>query len=205
MRDVNLDWPPTDAAAPRPVPPRAAGPAELLRLKSEYLVPCVYHFYRRPPQICAGVGSYVIDQDDRWYLDCVSGVTVMSAGHCNPAIIEPAIEQIRTLQHTTSIFLTEPVLRLAERLATITPGGGVLRRSFFCASGSEAVEAALLVAALHTGRREVIAMTGGLHGRTRWAMNATGLPAWRTDPFPLDTVHHVPFGDASALANVLHA
>jgi 4-aminobutyrate aminotransferase/4-aminobutyrate aminotransferase/(S)-3-amino-2-methylpropionate transaminase len=128
----------------------------------------------------------------------------MSAGHCNPAIIEPAVEQIRTLQHTTSIYLTEPVLRLAERLATITPGGGgALRRSFFCASGSEAVEAALLVAVLHTGRPEVIALTGGLHGRTRWAMNATGLPAWRTDPFPLDTVHHVPFGDARALADAL--
>jgi acetylornithine/succinyldiaminopimelate/putrescine aminotransferase len=145
----------------------------------------------------------MIGHDGRRYLDCFAGVTVMSAGHCNPEIIEPAIEQIRTLQHTTSIYLTEPVLRLAERLATITPGGGVLRRSFFCASGSEAVEAALLVAALHTGRSEVIAMTGGLHGRTRWAINATGLPAWRTDPFPLETVHHVSFGDASALADVL--
>ena len=180
-----------------------AGPQELLRLKAQYLVPCVHHFYRNPPQVCAADGSYLIDHAGRRYLDCFSGVTVMSAGHCNPEIIEPAIDQIRTLQHTTSIYLTEPVLRLAERLATITPGGGALRRSFFCASGSEAVESALLMAALHTGRREVVAMRGGLHGRTKWAINATGLPAWRTDPFPLDTVHHVPFGDVKALAEVL--
>jgi 4-aminobutyrate aminotransferase/4-aminobutyrate aminotransferase/(S)-3-amino-2-methylpropionate transaminase len=76
-------------------------------------------------------------------------------------------------------------------------------RSFFCASGSEAVEGALLTAALHTGRHEVVAMTNGLHGRTKWAINATGLPMWRTDPAPLDTVHHVPFGDADALRVLL--
>jgi 4-aminobutyrate aminotransferase/4-aminobutyrate aminotransferase/(S)-3-amino-2-methylpropionate transaminase len=181
----------------------SCSPDELLRLKREFLVPCVYHFYRNPPHICAAHSSYLIGHDERRYLDCFTGVTVMSAGHCNPEIIEPAIEQIRTLQHTTSIYLTEPVLRLAQKLSSITPGGGCLRRSFFCASGSEAVEAALLVASLHTGRREIVAMTGSLHGRTKWAINATALAAWRTDPFPLETVHHVPFGDIAALADVL--
>lgn len=176
----------------------AAGPGELLRLKSEYLVPCVHHFYARPPQIVAGSGCHLIDHTGRRYLDCFTGVTVMSAGHGNAAISEAAIEQIRTLQHTTSIYLTEPVLRLAEKLAEIAPGD--LRRSFFTASGTEAVEGALLTAALHTGRRRVIAMENGLHGRTRWAMNVTGAPMWRTDPFPIEGVDHVPFGDLAALA-----
>lgn len=184
-------------------PPAASGPQELLRLKREYLVPCVYHFYKDPPQITSGEGPYLFDHDGRRYLDCLTGVTVMSAGHCNPEIIEPAIEQIRTLQHTTSIFLTEPVLRLAETLARITPGD--LKRSFFCASGSEAMEGAMLLATLHTRRRQIIAMTDGLHGRTKGAMSATGLPMWRTDPFPLDTVHHVPFGDIDALRAALEA
>jgi 4-aminobutyrate aminotransferase-like enzyme len=177
--------------------PPASGPAELLRLKSQYLIPCVYHFYKDPPQIVAGEGSYLIDHTGRRYLDFYSGVTVMSAGHCNPAIIEPAIDQIRRLQHTTSIYLTEPVLRLAEMLAQIAPGD--LGRSFFCASGSEAIEGALLAAALHTRRGGIVATTDSLHGRTRWAMNATGLEMWRTDPFPLPGVHRVPFGDAPAL------
>jgi 4-aminobutyrate aminotransferase/4-aminobutyrate aminotransferase/(S)-3-amino-2-methylpropionate transaminase len=174
-----------------------AGPAELLRLKSEYLIPCVYHFYRKPPQIVAAAGSHLIDHEGRRYLDCYTGVTVMSAGHGNRAIIEPAIEQIRRLQHTTTIYLTEPVLRLAEKLAAITPGA--LKRSFFCASGSEATEGAMLLAMLHTGRPEIAACANGLHGRTRWAMNATGLDLWRTDPFPVPGVHHVPFGDVDAL------
>ena len=181
-------------------PTAASGPKELLRLKREYLMPCVYHFFKDPPQITAGEGSYLFGHDGRRYLDCLTGVTVMSAGHCNPAIIEPAIAQIRTLQHTTSIFLTEPALRLAEKLAQITPGD--LKRSFLCASGSEAMEGAILLATLHTQRPEIVAMTHGLHGRTKGAMSATGLPMWRTDPFPLDTVHHVPFGDMGALRSV---
>jgi 4-aminobutyrate aminotransferase/4-aminobutyrate aminotransferase/(S)-3-amino-2-methylpropionate transaminase len=179
----------------------AAGPDELLRLKREYLLPCVYHFYKDPPQIVVGDGCYVIDHAGRRYLDCYSGVTVMSAGHCVEEIIEPAIAQIRTLQHTTSIYLTEPVLRLAEALATVTPPG--LKRSFFCASGTEAVEGALLLTALHTRRDVIIAMTDGLHGRTRWAMNVTGLAMWRTDPFPMSGVIHVEFGNLGALEAAL--
>jgi len=174
-----------------------AGPEELLRLKAEYLIPCAYHFYRHPPQIVRGEGCYLFDSEGKRYLDVFTGVTVMSCGHNNPDIIEPAIRQIRTLQHTTSIYLTEPMLRLAEKLAHVAPGD--LRRSFFTASGTEAVEGALLLAALHTGRRCVVAMHHGLHGRTRWAMNVTGAPMWRTDPFPIGEVRHVPFGDLDAL------
>lgn len=177
------------------------GAEELLSLKSRYLVPCVYHFYQRPPAIVRGEGCYLYDDMGRAYLDCFAGVTVMSAGHGNPAIIEPAIEQIRTLQHTTSIYMTEPVLRLAQKLAATAPGG--LCRSFFTASGTEAVEGALLLAALHTKRRRVIAMHDGLHGRTRWAMNVTGAPMWRTDPFPIDGVTHLPFGDVAAVERLL--
>ncbi len=174
---------------------------ELLRLKSEYLMPCVYHFYRRPPHIVAGEGCWLFDDAGRRYLDCYAGVTVMSAGHANREIIEAAVEQMYRLQHTTSIYVTEPVLRLAEALAEICPGD--LKRSFFCASGSEAIEGAMLLAGLHTQRPAFIAMENALHGRTRWAMNATGLPMWRTDPFPLPDLHHVPFGDIDDLRNCL--
>ena len=90
---------------------RTCGPRELLRLKGDYLIPCVYHFYKDPPQLVSGHGCVLVDHEGREYLDCFSGVTVMSAGHCNPEITGPAAEQIRTLQHTTSIYLTEPVLR----------------------------------------------------------------------------------------------
>jgi 4-aminobutyrate aminotransferase-like enzyme len=162
----------------------------LLAAKREYLVPCVYHFYRRPPVLARGEGAYLFDADGRRYLDCFSGVTVVSAGHSNPEIIEAAVEQLRRLQHTTTIYLTEPMLELAREIAEVAPPG--LRRSFFCASGSEANEGALLLAALATGRQEVAFLDGGLHGRTKAAMSVTGLDMWRTDPCPLTTARRVP-------------
>jgi alanine-glyoxylate transaminase/(R)-3-amino-2-methylpropionate-pyruvate transaminase len=162
----------------------------LLAQKREFLVPCVYHFYRRPPALVRGEGAYLFDEAGRRYLDCYSGVSVVSAGHGNPDILAPAIEQLQTLQHTTTIYLTEPMLELARRIAGLAPGG--LRRSFFCASGSEANEGALLLATLHTGRRECVYLRDGLHGRTKWAMSVTGLDLWRSDPDLLVTAHAAP-------------
>jgi 4-aminobutyrate aminotransferase-like enzyme len=162
----------------------------LLAAKKEFLVPCVYHFYQRPPVLVRGEGAYLFDADGRRYLDCYSGVTVMNAGHSNPAILDAAIDQLRRLQHTTTIYLTEPLLALARAVAELAPGN--LRRSFFCASGSEANEGALLLAALATSRKEVAYLKDGLHGRTKAAMSVTGLDLWRTDPDPLVTAHAVP-------------
>jgi 4-aminobutyrate aminotransferase len=158
--------------------------------KHELLVPCVYHFYQRPPALVRGEGAYLFDADGRRYLDCFAGVTVMNAGHCNPEILEPAIDQLRRLQHTTTVYLTESMLELAGRIAELAPPG--LRRSFFCASGSEANEGALLLAALATGRREVAFLDGGLHGRTKAAMSVTGLEMWRADPHLLETALRIP-------------
>jgi len=162
----------------------------LLAIKRDFLVPCTYHFYQRPPVLVRGEGAYLFDAEGRAYLDCYSGVTVVNAGHCNAEIVEAAVAQMRRLQHTTSVYLTEPVLDLARAVAELTPAG--LRRSFFCASGSEANEGALLLATLATGRKECAYLSGGLHGRTKWAMSVTGLDLWRTDPQPLLTAHGVP-------------
>jgi 4-aminobutyrate aminotransferase/4-aminobutyrate aminotransferase/(S)-3-amino-2-methylpropionate transaminase len=165
-------------------------PERLLALKRDFLVPCVYHFYRRPPVLVRGAGSYLYDSDGHAYLDCYSGVSVVNAGHCNEEIVEAAVAQMRRLQHTTTVYLTEPMLDLARIIAELTPTG--LTRSFFCASGSEANEGALLLATLATGRTECAYLTWALHGRTKWAMSVTGLDMWRTDPRPLVTAHAVP-------------
>ncbi len=163
---------------------------QLVATKKEFLVPCVYHFYQRPPVMVRGEGVYLFDSDGKRYLDCYSGVSVVSAGHSNPEILDAAIDQLRQLQHTTTIYLTEPMLELARAVAELAPGN--LRRSFFCASGSEANEGALLLSSLATGRKECVYLKDGLHGRTKWAMSVTGLDMWRTDPNPLVTAHAVP-------------
>jgi 4-aminobutyrate aminotransferase-like enzyme len=163
---------------------------ELLALKKEFLFPCLYHFYQDPPILVKGEGCWLIDSAGKRYLDCYSGVTVMSAGHGHPEITEAIHRQVRQLQHTTTIYLTEGMFRLAQRIANIAPGK--LKRAFFCASGSEANETALLLATLATGRKGIVALTNSLHGRTKWAMSVTGIDMWRTDPNPLDEVHFVP-------------
>jgi len=164
------------------------GPEKIVRKKKEYLIPCVYHFYKEPMQIVQGKGQYLYDHEGRQYLDCYSGVSVVSAGHCHPYIVDRICEQAKTLQHTTTIYLTQPIVDLAERLAAIMPGD--IKKSFFCASGSEANEGAALLAQLHTGRSEMLALRHGLHGRTKLGMSLTGLSFWRTDPTPVGGIVH---------------
>ncbi|HHW14989.1 MAG TPA: aspartate aminotransferase family protein [Firmicutes bacterium] len=166
------------------------GPEKLLEKKKEYLIPCVYHFYEHPPQIVRGAGKHLYDSEGREYLDFFAGVSVVNCGHCHPEIIEALVEQARTLQHTTTIYLTQPMLDLAERLARLTPGD--LKRSFFCSSGTEANETAVLLAKLATGKTEVLSLRNGLHGRTQLAMSLTGMAFWRTDPAPVGGITFAP-------------
>lgn len=166
------------------------GPDAILQKKQEYLIPCVFHFYKKPMQIVRGKMQYLYDHTGKQYLDFYGGVSVMNAGHCNEEIVEKICEQMKTLQHTTTIYLTQPIVDLAEKLAHITPGH--LKRSFFCASGSEANDGAALLAQLHTKRQKYVAVQQGLHGRTRFTMNLTGIPLWRTDIYPSNDVTHIP-------------
>ena len=166
------------------------GVPAILDLKRQYLIPCLYHFYRTPPQIVRGQGVYLYDAEGKRYLDLFAGVSVHALGHCHPEMVAAITEQVQTLQHTTTIYLTEPIARLAESLAAVLPGE--LRSTFFCASGSEANEGAALLAMLYTGRKGFVALTDGLHGRTRLGTNLTHIPMWRTDPHPPQDVVHVP-------------
>ena len=130
---------------------------------------------------------YSIHDQGKEYLDFFAGVSVMNCGHCNLEILEKTIQQMQTLQHTTIIYLTEEMVQLAEKLASVLPGD--LRRSFFCCTGSEANEGAMLLARLYTGKNEFIALENGLHGRTYLTMSATGIPMWRADPDLSPKVH----------------
>lgn len=172
------------------------GPRAIVEKKKRYLIPCMYHFYRDPPQIVAGRGVRVRDSLGREYLDLYSGVSVHALGHCHPELVEAITRQAATLQHTTTIYLTQPIVDLAEALAGVLPGA--VERTFFCASGSEANEGAALLAMLHTGRRRFLALQNSLHGRTKLTMNLTGLAMWRTDPYPSGDVEHMPVPHCSA-------
>ncbi|MDO9574517.1 MAG: aspartate aminotransferase family protein [Candidatus Contubernalis sp.] len=166
------------------------GPQKIIDKKKEYMIPCVYHFYQEPIQMVRGEGKYLYDHQGKSYLDFFAGVSVVAAGHCHPEITDRICEQVKTLQHTTTIYLTQPIVDLAEKLAQVTPGK--LKKSFFCSSGTEANEGAALLAKLYTGSSEFISLRMGLHGRTHLTMSLTGLSFWRTDPNPVGGISFAP-------------
>ncbi|MBF4691910.1 aspartate aminotransferase family protein [Fusibacter ferrireducens] len=155
--------------------------SDIIQLKKDYFFPNAMHFYKNPPHIVKGAGQFLYDDQGKCYRDFFAGVTVVNCGHCEPAITQKTTTQLQTLQHTSIIYLTEPMVLLAERLAKYLPGD--IKNTFFCCSGTEANEGALLLARLHTGKRGFIAFEGGLHGRSALTMSVTGIPMWRIDPF----------------------
>lgn len=157
------------------------GRAAVAAKRKEYFYPCTAHFYRDAPQLVRGSMQFVYDENGKAYTDFFAGVSVVACGHCNPVITSRTIAQLQQLQHTSTIYLTQPNVDLAQRLEEVLPGN--LRRSFFVNSGSEANEGALLLARMHTGRKGFIALESGLHGRTNLTMSVTGLQMWRTDNY----------------------
>jgi 4-aminobutyrate aminotransferase len=126
-----------------------------------------------PVAIVSGKGCTVVDEEGRSYLDCFSGISVVNAGHGHPRILEAARAQMEKLVHAASCVYPVPVVgELAERLAGIAPGG--LRKSFFGNSGAEAIEGAVRLAKQATGRRELVALGYGFHGRTIGTLSLTG-------------------------------
>src|SRR3712207_6291950 len=127
----------------------------------------------QPIVVAKARGALVTDDAGRDYVDCFAGISVVNAGHCNPEVIAAAKEQMDRLIHCCSyVYHVEPVARLAEMLAQITPGR--LKRSFFANSGAEAVEGALKLAKVYTGKTEFIALETSFHGRTWGALSVTG-------------------------------
>ncbi len=166
------------------------GPEEIKAKRASYFYPCTQHFYQKPPQIVKGSMQHLYDDQGQEYIDFFAGVSVVACGHCNPSITDATVNQIQRLQHTTTIYLTQPIVDLAERLAELLPG--TLRRTFFVNSGTEANEGALLLARMHTGRKGFIALEQGLHGRSNLTMSVTGLSMWRTDSFLEEEVYFIP-------------
>jgi acetylornithine/N-succinyldiaminopimelate aminotransferase len=143
-----------------------------------------------------GEGAHLWDVDGREYLDFGSGIAVVALGHCHPAPLAAAREQLERLWHVSNLYRTEPAEELATRLSERFGGA----QAFFCNSGAEAVEAALKYARKATGKTGVVALEGSFHGRTFGALSATGQPGKRAAFEPLvPGVRFVPPNDIAAL------
>lgn len=143
-----------------------------------------------------GEGARVWDADGTAYLDFVGGIAVNALGHAHPAVVEAVSRQIASLGHVSNLFVAEPPVALAERLLQLFGRPG---KVFFCNSGAEANEGAFKLGRL-TGRRHMVATSGGFHGRTMGSLALTGQPGKQTPFLPLPgDVTHVPYGDVEAL------
>lgn len=117
-------------------------------------------------------GSWIVGTDGRRFLDFTSGIGVTSTGHCHPHVVEAAREQIGSIIHAQyTTVMHRPLLALTEKLGEVLPEG--VDSIFYANSGSEAVEAAIRLARMATGRPNIIAFQGGFHGRTVAAASLT--------------------------------
>jgi len=141
-------------------------------------------------------GCTVEDFDGNSYLDVYSGIAVTNAGHRNEAVVEAAKDQLDEFVHGCSyVHPNRPVAELGEKLAEVTPGD--LRKSFFCNSGTEAVEGAVKLARKYTGSKEVLALEMSFHGRTLGSLALTGNKAYKSEMAPtINDVTHAaaPYG-----------
>lgn len=139
-------------------------------------------------------GMYIYDINGRRYLDFTSGIGVTNTGHCHPRIVAAIREQAGLLLHgQIDIVYHQPLLALIGALREVVPPG--LDSFFFSNSGAEAVEASIKLARQATGRSDVIAFTGGFHGRTYGAMSVISSKSrYRAKYAPLPSgVHFAPY------------
>ena len=130
-------------------------------------------------------GSYIYTDEGRRLLDFTCGIGVTNTGHCHPKVVEAIREQAGEFIHAqVNVVIHKPMLRLVEELRTITPAS--IDSFFFANSGAEAVENALKIARVATGRQNVIVFSGSFHGRTVGTMSlTTSKTVYRTGFGPL--------------------
>ncbi len=172
--------------------------AEVQALDERYLM----RTYRRGAvDFVRGEGPLLWDAEGNEYLDFLTGISVCSLGHCHPAVVAAVREQAGQLMHVSNLFYTEPMARLAERLAESSIGG----RVFFANSGTEANECAIKVARKHAHGRgvaepEIVSFEGDFHGRSYGALAATPAMAANEALGPmLPGFRAVPRNDVAAL------
>ena len=128
----------------------------------------------------AGHGSMVTDLLGREYIDCLGGYGIFSAGINHPRIVKAVTDQMRRMALNSQELLEPWRAALAKLIADITPGD--LACSFFINNGTDAVEGAIKLARLHTGRNTFLSTLGGFHGKSMGSLSLMGKASFR-EPF----------------------
>ena len=159
-------------------------------------------YAKKPLIIVKGKGAIVWDIDGKEYIDCMSGYGVVLVGHSNPQVIEAINKQVEKLITFHGSFYNDLRAGLVKKIVEIAPEE--LNRVFFSNSGAEAVEAAIKLARKYTGKKEIIAMVRGFHGKTMGALSATWNEKYKKGFEPLlPGFKHVPYGRAEKVREAI--
>lgn len=164
--------------------------SDTVQKHKDFLFPSVAMYYQEPIALERGEGMHVWDDNGNKYLDCFGGVLTTSVGHCHPHVTEAIIDQVKKLNHLSTLYANRPQSELAQKLSEITPGK--LEKSFFTNSGTEADETATMAAKLYTGRQEIITLRHSYSGRTAAAQSAGGHASWKLLPTQVPGYYHAP-------------
>jgi 4-aminobutyrate aminotransferase-like enzyme len=166
--------------------------AEVAARFKQVLFPSTATYYAEPVALESGHGMNVRDFDGRTYLDFFGGILTVSVGHTSGSVNAAVRAQMERLGHVSTVYPTLPIVELAERLVKIAPAGGrgKLEKAFFCTSGTEADETAVVLAQAHTGRQEIIALRHGYSGRSLLAQSLVGHAKYRAVPSQVAAVRH---------------
>jgi predicted acetylornithine/succinylornithine family transaminase len=160
-------------------------------------------YARVGPRFVAGQGCELIAEDGSRYLDLVGGLAVNALGYGHPVIRAAVIRALDSgLIHLSNLYHSEPGERLAQELVERS----FAARVFLCNSGVEANEGAFKFARKWSGKTEIVAMSGGFHGRLFASLAATDRPDYRRPFEPLvPGIHIVPLGDRAAADDAVSA
>jgi 4-aminobutyrate aminotransferase len=163
-------------------------PSQAVAKHKQYLFPAIAMYYQEPIALVKGEGNYVWDDQGRKYLDAFGGVLTVSVGHANPKVVNAIVEQVKKINHTSTLYANEQQSNLAEKLASMSPGN--LKKSFFTSSGTEANETAMNAARHATGRLELITLRHSYSGRSAQTLTAAGQSSWKKLPPLVPGIHH---------------
>lgn len=153
---------------------------ELLERQKRVFAPIqsqMLYYGDEPLAVSRAKNQYLWDAEGNRYLDFFGGILTVSVGHCNDEVVAATTEQLKTAGHTSTLYINEITIKVAEKIAEITPGR--LQQSFFTNSGTEADETAILAARMATGNSDIIALRHAYSGRSMSMMSLTAHSNWR--------------------------
>lgn len=156
-------------------------PSDIFSRRKKVSPEWLAHYYEEPLELVRGEGRRVWDSEGNCYLDFFGGILTTLTGHATPEVVDAVKSQADRIFHTSTLYLSEPMVSLAERISELS--GIPEAKVFFTTSGTEANDAALLLATAYRRSNQILAMRNGYHGRSFSSQAITGNRFWSPSSF----------------------